>query len=464
MVFTPHDIVKRMLDILKYTNNLYGKKILENSCGDGHFLVEIVTRYVEDCRRNGYNDTDICTGLERDIYGFEIDEVIYKTCLRNLNNLLNMYSLPQINWNVKQADTLKIELGSIFTYVIGNPPYITYSALSAENRKYIKDTFTVCKEGKPDYYYAFIESAIKCMNNNGRLVYLVPSNFFKTRFANELRQYMQHTLVEIYDYTEQKIFDTALTSSAIVVCDNSKTITEVNYHDIVNDALLHIRKEDLATRWIFRMSKLSKENASQTVRFGDLFTASSSIATLYNKAYIIKPDSDEYKFIEKEVIRVAVSPKSHASKKVEYIIFPYYYDEKGILQRYPEGLFRDRFPHAVEHLERYREQLAVRDSDKSACWFEYGRSQAIAHLNQRKLLLSTLVTDRIKVYELDKQTIPYSGIYIIAKSGSDLSDAKKILESVDFFNYAKKVGIHANGTSIRISIHDINNYRFYKIF
>ena len=49
-VFTPINVVKKMLDILGYKENLYGKKILENSCGDGSFLVEIITRYIEDCR------------------------------------------------------------------------------------------------------------------------------------------------------------------------------------------------------------------------------------------------------------------------------------------------------------------------------------------------------------------------------------------------------------------------------
>jgi hypothetical protein len=196
------------------------------------------------------------------------------------------------------------------------------------------------------------------------------------------------------------------------------------------------------------------------VRFGEVFPTSSSIATLYNDAFVIKSDSDAYKVVETEVLRIAVSPKSIANKKSEYIIFPYYYDEKGSLQRYSEEAFRVRFPNAVKHLETYKEQLEARDNDKTAKWFEYGRSQAIAHLNQSKLLLSTLVTNKVKVYELDKKAIPYSGIYIVAKPGYQLSYAKRILESEDFFNYAKKVGIHANGTSIRISINDIKNYQF----
>lgn len=36
-VFTPKEIVKSMLDTVNYKKNLFGKKVLENSCGDGNF-------------------------------------------------------------------------------------------------------------------------------------------------------------------------------------------------------------------------------------------------------------------------------------------------------------------------------------------------------------------------------------------------------------------------------------------
>lgn len=35
-VFTPQKYVISMLDEINYTNNLFNKKILENSCGNGY--------------------------------------------------------------------------------------------------------------------------------------------------------------------------------------------------------------------------------------------------------------------------------------------------------------------------------------------------------------------------------------------------------------------------------------------
>ena len=81
-------------------------------------------------------------------------------------------------------------------------------------------------------------------------------------------------------------------------------------------------------------------------------------------------------------------------------------------------------------------------------------------MNKEKLLLSTVITGKVNVTMLDEKTIPYSGIYIVAKNGFDLLEAKRILESRPFLEYAKAVGVQANGASIRISISDINDYLF----
>ena len=40
---TPREYVKTMLDLAGYTEELYGKTILENSCGEGGILVENCT-------------------------------------------------------------------------------------------------------------------------------------------------------------------------------------------------------------------------------------------------------------------------------------------------------------------------------------------------------------------------------------------------------------------------------------
>ena len=84
-VFTPSKNVKELLDWCDYRENLYGKKIMENSCGDGHILQEVVRRYIEDCLKNKFSKCKIKNGLNRDIYAIEYDSEQYDKCKKNLN-------------------------------------------------------------------------------------------------------------------------------------------------------------------------------------------------------------------------------------------------------------------------------------------------------------------------------------------------------------------------------------------
>lgn len=47
-IFTPNNIVDLMLDEIGYCNNLSCKKFLENSCGNGNILCNVVERYITE--------------------------------------------------------------------------------------------------------------------------------------------------------------------------------------------------------------------------------------------------------------------------------------------------------------------------------------------------------------------------------------------------------------------------------
>lgn len=460
-IFTPEINVNELLDAVNYTVNLYGKKVVENACGDGNILTEIVNRYINDCLANMINLTEIKLGLEQDIYGAEIDGNHFKNCLRKLDEIAASYEIYDVKWNIFNQDFLKMNLKDTFDFAIGNPPYITYRDLDEETRSFLKENFKSCKYGKFDYCYAFIEASLNCLNATGKLAYLIPSSIFKNVFGQELRNIIILNTVKIVDYTTKKLFENALTSSAILLCDKGATTNNIEYLDIVNTITHTIPKKKLMGKWIFGQSS---ESGIPKKKFGEYFTAAISIATLYNKAFLLKNYIEDEKYInikgykiERNLTRVAVSPRSLNYNKRERIIFPYSYSN-GSLIRYCNAEFESEFPETSKYLKTFIKELENRKADDKNEWFEYGRTQALAHLDQPKLLLSTIVTNEIKVYELSKESIPYSGIYIIAKNNSPLIKAKEILESESFYNYVKGIGINANGNSLRITASDINNY------
>lgn len=458
-VFTPIYIVNKMLDAVGYTKKLFGKSFLENSCGDGQILCEAVKRYIEDCKKCNIKNNDIVKGLETDFFAVEYDEGNFEKCRKNLDMIAKTAGFENVQWNIVKADFLTLKINQQFDFIVGNPPYISYANIDVENRKYIRDNFESCKKGKFDYCYPFIELSLKYLNSNGKMAYLIPTNIFKNVFAKDLRCILLDKVKKIVDYTTEKIFKNVLTSSSIIVCETGNKTNTISYYDVSNKKSIDIYKKKLGNKWIF-----DDKGDERKILFSEYFLAATSVATLLNEAFVIKKFEEKEKFflvdnvlIEKGIVKPAVSPRTLSRNIRELIIFPYEYCN-GRLIKFEIETMGKKYPGVMNHLKKFKKKLDLRDFDHSSKWFEYGRSQALENLNQRKLLMSFIVTNKVNVYEIDENTIPYSGIYVIPKSNLDLSVAKEILESEEFLDYVKKIGIYVSGSSLRITANDIKNF------
>lgn len=458
-IFTPEDQVVKMLDLAGYTKNLYGKKFLENSCGNGEILIQVVTRYISDCKRKRFPKNKIKEGLENDVVAYEIDEQRILECKNRLNRIAEKYKIYNVSWNIRCSDYLASKTDETYDFIVGNPPYIAYPDLPVDVQNFVKENFMSCKKGKFDYSYAFIEKSYSQIKINGSLVYIIPSNIFKNVFAIQLRNIIKNDICSIDDFPNDNIFDKVLVSPAIIKIVKGSNTKKLIYR--LETTEKNIDKSSLGDKWFFD-DKIKKTGT----KIGDHFKVSSSVATLLNEAFIIKDGIINNEFceidnnkIEITLLKKAASPKNKKYKKfVEYIIFPYYYDGGGILQHYSEDEMYEKFPFAMKYLEKYRKKLESRDSDNSAKWFEYGRSQALQNINQRLILISSVISDCTEPYLLDVDEVPYSGLYIMAKENKTLDSLLPILKSTEFKNYIKNTGVCVSGTSKRITPQDIENY------
>lgn len=455
-IFTPSYIANEMLDLINYNEDILEKYVLDNSCGDGSLLSEIVRRYIVKALKRKKTKKQISKELSTYIVGIEIDQIYVQKCKENLTKIAKEYGVNNSNWNITCADGLKHVFDIKFDFIVGNPPYIAYAMLNKEERQFVKGNFKSCTYGKFDYSYAFIEKCLKLLNDNGKMVFITPSNMYKTQFGKELRRLMLPYITQIIDYSFEKVFKKVLTSPAITVFDKNYT-QDIKYklklYD--NQTEVSIIKNDLKDKWYF-----FKNESKGKKRFGDYFKVSNAIATLCNNVYIINNSIVEKYNIEPQAIKEAISPKSQKYNKKEYIVFPYKYDENNNIQRYSEEEYQQLFPNSYQYLYEKKDILQKTNKDNSAKWFEFGRSQALAHLNQPKLLISTIATNKLIVYELSKNEIPYSGLYIIPKGDLDLNVAKSILDKKSTMKYLKASGVVLSGCSIRISTKDIENLKF----
>lgn len=464
-IYTPDNWVGILLDEVGYKTDLYGKRVLENSCGTGNILRRIVERYITDAIAHGYSVEQIKEGLEHDIVGLEVDAKASAICKRRLTLMSKKHGIAGVKWNIVVCDALTYDQND-FSFVIGNPPYITYHDLSSTDRELLRHKYETCKKGRFDYCYAFIEQSINNLQPNGKLAYIVPNSILKNVWAGSLRSFLRPYLRKIIDLKNKNVFEDVTLSPVIIVaqkehqnhsqmvyqCDDDHIQMSLNTKDITSDA------------WALGDYK----TAPNKQKFGDYFEVANSVATLLNDAFLITEYTDHDAntisvngiHIERAILHPAVSIKTLNADPQPLIIFPYTYDDLGNVVRYKEDVFLQQFPGAAAHIRRYQEQLEERKADKTAKWFEYGRSQAIKHLNCEKLVISVMVSGNIRIATADANAIPFAGLYITQKANLPLTRAIEILQQEDFRLYAKQHGVPTANNSYRISKKILDAYSF----
>lgn len=455
---TPDDKVLEILDLAGYKNNLYGKTVLENSCGEGNFLVRIVERYIEDCKKKKIAKSDIKIGLERDIAAFETDEEKIKICIDRLNQVTNYFKINDVKWSIECADYLKDKTDKTYDYIIGNPPYCTYHDLSEEERAFLRSNFDTCKSGRFDYFYAFIEKSLRMLNKGGKLYFLVPFSLYRNKSAEYLRKSILKDLIMIVDYSGINVFENVTVSSTVIGCCKDGNTLDFRYiKPIEKKDIGSFKKKDLGDLWIFDSTNHKR------IRFGDLFSVRNSVATQCNEAFLIIATEEDDKYVytdqgeklEQALIKKAASIRS-ATKDLR-IIYPYLCENNEIKHLSEEEL-ESEYPLTFKHLKKYKSKLLMRDATRGAKWFEYGRSQGLQHICNSNIIISMVITNKVKTIETEKDVVPYAGYVVTARSNQKLDIARQILESPDFLIYVKGHGTPTTRTSYRISCKEIENY------
>jgi adenine-specific DNA-methyltransferase len=480
-VFTPDWIVNEILNSLNYQkDNILNKKIIDPACGDGAFLKIIVKRIIDYFLSKNCSISEIKNYIENNVYGIEIDEVEFKNCITNLNNLIKKELNIDLNidWKIYRDNTLlkyKDFLG-LFDYVVGNPPYIRIHSLDIETRNLLKKDF-VFSEGTIDIYVSFFELGFKLLNKNGQLGYITPNSYLHNSSYKQFRKYLKDNKIiqSITDFKANKIFKNFSTYTAITIInfydknksfiykelkkDKIQEVNEIDYNEVNDNDWSFSIKEDM----IF----LKKLYSSTNKKVSDFFDVQYGFATLRDKIYIGKVLKEKDNlvlfnnyWIEKEILYKIVKGSTYkgTDKEMKYIIFPY---KKGA-SRYiaiPEEELQAKYPKAYKYLLDNKEELLKRDIEKDSSWYEFGRSQGIQTSHNDKIVLSTLLNHEIHFYKADKNTFVYSGIFITKKKKETSWDIiTNILNSDDFYKYIQITGKDFSGGYKSITTNQIKNY------
>ncbi len=479
-VHTPQWIVNEILDYVGYSGTeILSKKIMEPSCGDGAFLKEIVSRILRESELLGKETIEIKEILESNVFGIELDPEEYEKCIKKLNEIVKKkIGIEGINWKIELGNTLYIYRKYLneFDFVVGNPPYIRVHNLDNKTRNVLKREFKF-SEGTIDIYLAFFELGFKIMNSSGILGYITPNSYLHNTSYRSFRKYLKtkRAVKKLVDFKSNKVFKNFSTYTAITIIDFHTDRECFDYMELIEEKIKKVNciyyHELEDNNWSFTtrenmdfMNNLYK-NASN--RISDFFEVQYGFATLRDKIFIGNIEDTQNNFvlfngfwIEKEILHPVVKGSTYKGRKgdVEYIIFPYKKYNNKYAPLSESELKRD-FPNTYKYLLHHKDDLLKRDIRKDTKWYEFGRSQGLQTIQNEKIVISTMMKDRIYYYFLDDETFVYSGIFITKKDEKyDWKILEDILKSEDFRKYVLITGKNFSGGYKGITSKQIKNY------
>ncbi|MBO5481150.1 MAG: N-6 DNA methylase [Clostridia bacterium] len=459
-VYTPNFIVNNILDLSSY----YGEKILlkhaiDNSCGDGAFLKEVVKRYCEESIKRKVNLDSIKKELEYYIHGIEIDEIERTKCIDNLENVSRTYGIYNVKWDIICGDALKeCKFDGKMDFVLGNPPYIRIHNLgdSFDNVK----NFSFAQSGMTDIYIVFYEIGIKMLNETGVLGYITPSSFFNSVAGSFMRRELirQNLLSKVVNLRHFQAFK-ATTYTTIIILEKNRRKEEIEYYEYNERNLIPYYVDTLSSNDFYISDAYYFAKKSELRLLKKIFFNLGKSDILVKNGYATLCDGvfiNTFLFQSKYIIPV-IKASTGATNK---IIYPYDENTKLISQ---EVLSNEKELYA--YLVAHKKDLQKRTNEKSEdkYWYAFGRSQALNDTYRDKLSINTLLRT-IKDWKIvfaPKGTGVYSGLYITSKIIS-YESIENALKSEEFISYIALLGKYKNGGYYTFSSKDVKSYLDYK--
>lgn len=200
-VFTPDYLVKIILDEAGYSGPaILQKHCIDNSCGDGAFLCEIVRRYSSAFHDVHGSLDSLNHELEQYIHGIELDAVAYQCCIENLESLANELTIGDCKFDILHDNTLNVsKYNGKMDYVIGNPPYVRVHNLD-DSFNSVK-SFSFANGGMTDLYLVFFEIGFRMLKKGGKLCYITPSSWINSVAGRVMRQniLLSRNLISVID-------------------------------------------------------------------------------------------------------------------------------------------------------------------------------------------------------------------------------------------------------------------------
>ena len=454
--YTPLHIVKDILSLAGYSGGaVLRKHVIDNSCGDGAFLVEIVETYCRAAMEAGEDAERIRSELGTYVHGIEIDEVECEKCRANVSGAAARYGVSDVDWDILCADALKTHrYDGKMDFVLGNPPYIRVHHLF-DHYDTVKQ-YRFARDGMTDAYIVFYEIGLSMLRDSGVLGYITPSSLFNSVAGGVLRAHLSENrrIRKVVDLKHFQPFSST-TYTTIMILSGHAAEEAVEYYEYDGQRMTpvltaRLTYEDFYCNGMFyfgRKTQLETLHSILLCRPSGAFAVKNGFATLCDRFFI---GNWAFRAYTIPVVKASTGNRARC-------LYPY--DREGRLIPY-EALIRD--PDVRAHYEKYGPMLRARSLEKESAWYGFGRSQGVKDVYKRKYAVNTLLRnpDDIRLVCCEAGTGVYSGLYILTDMAQDELEA--MLRTDAFISYVAMLGKYKSGGYYTFSSKDLQRYLDYR--
>lgn len=243
--FTPEEVAEVMIDWVLKNKSL--KTVLEPAFGLGVFS-RLLLKKVAHVK----------------IKGFDVDPLIFEEANASFREFSNV--------QLTLEDYLFNDWKNKYDGILCNPPYFKFH--DYENKKAleeIKKRLKVNLNGFTNIYTLFLLKSIYQLNENAKAAYIIPSEFLNSDYGTFVKDYLLKTNalkhIIIFDFKE-KIFDDALTTSAILLLSKDNETSSVSFSTVQNrEQFEDIKQQIKNTKTDLSSNTINNKNLDPNIKW-----------------------------------------------------------------------------------------------------------------------------------------------------------------------------------------------------